>query len=144
MKLIFFLLFWIMATPTPSDDVVQQLTLISNQYLTEIEQGNQSVFQPNLTEEEKNEIAYWNELAVQYGVQTYSPVNGPLESYIEYMQGVINETAGYEAYFEDEDGVLIQNPIYENRFGPSDEEYYSEEYHYEDGGYYTEEYNEPW
>lgn len=76
------------------------------------------------------DVAYWNGLALQYGFQTYNGF-GEFSQFVESAaQLVYNaqtygdpyyEDQGLQVYYEDEDGILWENPIYENRWGPEDD-----------------------
>lgn len=83
---------------------------------------------------EESEIAYWNNLAYIYGFQSYGGQTD-FASYVAYAQQAVEnaQTYGdpyyeesyysepvYDAYIEDENGYIYENPIYEDRYGPEE------------------------
>lgn len=78
------------------------------------------------------DIAYWNGLAIEYGFQPYNGF-GDFNQFVQSAQEMIYkadtygdpyfgyENTGLQTFYEDEHGHLIENPIYENRWGPEDD-----------------------
>lgn len=78
------------------------------------------------------DVAYWNGLAMEYGFQTFNGF-GDFNQFVESAQDMIYkaqtygdpyfdyENDGLQTFYEDEHGLLIENPIYENRWGPEDD-----------------------
>ncbi|XJS11178.1 DUF5067 domain-containing protein [Aerococcaceae bacterium WGS1372] len=90
----------------------------------------------------QSEIDYWNSMALQYGFQQFNGFGDPnqfIESakeltynaetygyaYYDYANENYNQEESkpeeyYYLFYEDENGVIYENPIYQNRYGPED------------------------
>lgn len=88
----------------------------------------------NNTEED---IAYWNALALQYGFQPYNGF-GDFNQFVASAEQLVYNAQTYgdpyydtstlppgdeglQTYYEQSDGTLWENPIYDNRWGPEDD-----------------------
>ena len=77
----------------------------------------------------KADVAYWNGLAIEYGFQPFNGF-GDFSQFVESAKLLVYnaetygnpyyEDQGLQAYYENEDGVLIENPVYDHRWGPND------------------------
>lgn len=78
------------------------------------------------------DVAYWNGLAWEYGFQPFNGF-GDFNQFVESAKDMVYkaqtygdpyfgyENDGLQTFYEDEHGHLIENPIYENRWGPEDD-----------------------
>lgn len=78
------------------------------------------------------DVAYWNGLAWEYGFQPFNGF-GDFNQFVESAQDMVYkaqtygdpyfgyENHGLQTFYEDDHGHLIENPTYENRWGPEDD-----------------------
>ena len=109
--------------------------LVANQEVEESEVVEVEIAEVEPVQESQGytdaDVAYWNGLAMEYGFQVYNGF-GDFNQFVESAQQLVYnaqtygnpyyEDQGLQTFYEDENGVLIENPVYENRWGPEDDQ----------------------